>query len=155
MFGSRLARGTGAGLLLVVLSCFGNDRVAADDKDLPKDGPGEAAITFDMVSKDPAKYRGKRVIWPAVATVGWGKDVAVASNPEAKDARKHKLYAVRFDSEAQVGDLFLGGTGKITGTVAGSLTITYEVSGPGGAGKEKREEAVPLLVYPRFQPDKK
>jgi hypothetical protein len=65
------------------------------------------------------------------------------------------MYAVRFGSEKELRDLFFAGRGKLTGTVVGTLEVAYEVSGPGGEGKEKRKETVPLLEYPRFEKDKK
>lgn len=122
--------------------------------DPPKDGPGDPALTYDVVAKDPSKYVGKRVVWPALATTGSGKEAAVASNPEATDARKYKMYAVRFGTEKELQDLFFAGKARITGTVAGTLKISYEVSGPGGVGKESRTETVPLIVHPRVESEK-
>jgi hypothetical protein len=141
-------------------ACFlllaGSASLGGDPKgDLPKDGPGDPALTYDVVAKDPSKYVGKRVVWPALATTGSGKEAAVAANPDAKDARKYKMYAVRFETEKELQDLFFADKAKITGTVAGTLKISYEVSGPGGEGKEKRTETVPLIVYPKVESQKK
>jgi hypothetical protein len=139
---------------LLLLGGFAS--IAGDSKgDLPKEGAGDPALTFDVVAKDPTKYVGKRVVWPALATTGSGKEAAVAANPDAKDARKYKMYAVRFGTEKELQDLFFADKAKITGTVAGTLKITYEVSGPGGEGKEKRTEAVPLIVHPKLESGKK
>jgi uncharacterized protein (TIGR03067 family) len=121
-----------------------------------KTGPGDPAITYEMVVKDPQKYSGKRVVWPGEAQTGSGTEAAFAINAgEVNDARKYKMYAVRFAAEKETGDAFLAGRGKMTGTVAGTLTISYEVSGSGGVGKETRKESVPLLVDVQFVPDKK
>jgi hypothetical protein len=138
-------------LLLTCPASYGDDQQG----DLPKEGSGDPALTYDVVAKEPAKYLGKRVVWPALATTGSGKEAAVAANPDATDARKYKMYAVRFGSEKELQDLFFADRGKLTGTVAGTLTITYEVSGPGGEGQEKRKETVPLLVHTKFESDKK
>lgn len=133
-------------LFMIQAESFGEEKKV----DLPKEGRGDPALTYDVVAKDPAKYVGKRVVWPAMATTGSGKEAAVTSNPEATDARKYKMYAVQFEAEKELRDMFFAGKGRITGTVAGTQTITYEVSGPGGEGAEKKKETVPLLVYPKF-----
>jgi hypothetical protein len=138
-------------LLLAGPTSFGDDPKG----DLPKDGPGDPKLTYDVVAKDTSKYVGKRVVWLALATTGSKKEAAVAANPDAKDARKYKMYAVRFGTEKELQDLFFADKVKITGTVAGTLKISYEVSGPGGEGKEKRTETVPLIVHPKVESAKR
>jgi hypothetical protein len=124
------------------------------EKDLLKEGPGDAKITYDKVAKDVYKYRGKRVTWPAMPRSVGGKIATFAVNPEATNARKYKMYAVRFETEKEATDSFFEGrNGKetITATVAEPLTITYEIPGPGNVGKEWRTETMPLLMYAKFQ----
>jgi hypothetical protein len=133
----------------------GSKPTAADGRDLPKEGPGEPKITYDEVKKTPDKFRTKRVSWPARPGLSNGFDVTVAVNPEASDARKYQMYVARFASQKEVDEVFLkglsGGSWQITGTIAGTVTISYDVTGPGGVGKERRKETVPLLVHPKFE----
>lgn len=129
---------------------------SGDDRDLPAEGRADPNVTYDEVSKDPEKFRGKRVSWPARPGLSGPKrfSVIAAVNPEATDARKYRLYVAEFTSQKEVDDVFLkglgGGSWQITGTIAGKTAISYDVNGPGGVGKEQRKETVPLLVHPRF-----
>ena len=44
-----------------------------DVTSLPKEGPGDPALTYDAVRADPAKYRGKRVTWAFAPLSSEGK----------------------------------------------------------------------------------
>ncbi len=126
--------------------------------DLPRDGPGDPALDYDRVRGAPAAFRGKRVTWPAFPLAANGDRMLCGVNPEArdKDWRLFKVYNVGFASEKECGDAFHAFTFRdgttVTATVAGEETASYDVSGPGGAGKERRTGKVPLLLHPSFRP---
>jgi WD40 repeat protein len=133
---------------------------ARDDKELPKDGRGDPELTYDKVSKDPTAYRGKRVTWPGEGWAGsspgpGGKDreseVLMAANPEVGDPRLFKVYVVRLPRGGSVVDVITKGKCRVTATVVGSTSVSYDVTGPGGVDKQHKTATVPLLRYATFE----
>src|SRR6202035_5757995 len=53
----------------------------ANNTDLPKDGPGDPSLTYEVVRKDPVAYRGKRVTWPAFPVSATNAVMLSAANP--------------------------------------------------------------------------
>ena len=51
-----------------------------DTTDLPRSGPGDAALTYDVVNSDPAKHRGRRVTWSFAPLSCEGKRMMCALN---------------------------------------------------------------------------
>jgi hypothetical protein len=127
-----------------------------DDKTLPSDGPGDPALTYDEVSKNPAKHRGKRVTWPFVFCSA-ENETALGSldAPAARRPGAYGMYLVKFSSTqeagATVGSAFSSGS-TITGTVSGEVETGLASRDRFGALLEKIPKArLPLLLYPVYK----
>ena len=129
-----------------------DEPIAIDD--LPREGPGDPTISYEDVRKDPGSFRGKRVTWKALPVAGESSAttnrVMCAINPEINDFLLYRMFNVDVASGAMIPRLLGAGATKVTGTIAGNVAVTYDVNGPGGVGKEKRSESIPLLVFATF-----
>ncbi|MFL5342901.1 MAG: hypothetical protein ACJ8F7_22430 [Gemmataceae bacterium] len=129
----------------------------ADTTNLPKDGPGDPALTYDVVKSDPAKYRGKRVTWAFAPLSSEGKRIMCALDMnEAIGPRHAGIYVVEFALDKEVGDAFHAAAfqagSTITATVAGSVDQFLAVrDAKGERQKEIPKVNVPLLVHPAFK----
>jgi hypothetical protein len=123
---------------------------------LPKDGPGDPTLTYDVVAKDPAKYRGKRVAWAFDPCSAEGARMMCALKLDDAIGPRHSgIYVARFESEKEAQDVFLAGAeqpgGTITGTVVGQIDQFLVVKGADGtAQKDIPKITVPLLVFPTY-----
>lgn len=128
-----------------------------DTSNLPKDGPGDPALTYDMVKADPAKYRGKRVTWAFAPLSSERKRIVCALDMnEAIGPRHAGIYVVEFGSDKEVGHAFnavafqAGST--VTATVAGQVDQFLVVRDAKGVPqKDTPKVTVPLLVYPTYK----
>ncbi len=125
-----------------------------DAKALPRDGPGDPALTYDMVNKDPVKHRGKRVTWSFVPLSSQGKSMMCAVNmSDAMGPRHYGIYVVEFASDKEAGAVFMATAAKpgstVTATVAGTIDQFLVIRGPDGvAQKDIPKVTVPLLLFP-------
>jgi hypothetical protein len=124
-----------------------------DATDLPKEGAGDPALTYDVVKSNPDKYRGKRVTWAfSPLSSSEATRVMCALDMNQAIAPPHAgIYVVEFASNAAVGDAFFAakaGT-TVTATVAGRVDQFLAVrDGKGVQQKDVPKVSVPLLVYP-------
>jgi hypothetical protein len=140
---------------------FDEDRPVRDAADLPKTGPGDPELTYAKVAENPPAFRGQRVTWTAIPMTGAvpneegaESELLFAVNPEAGDARRFKVYLVKFPKGGvKFLDIFTKGKGAVTGTIVGDVSVSYDATGPGGVGKEKKSGKVPLLRHATFQAD--
>ncbi len=127
-----------------------------DAKDLPTEGLGDPARTYDVVNADPAKHRGKRVAWSFAPLSVEGKRMMCSLNMnDAMGPRHYGIYVVEFASEKAAVDAlelaFKPGS-TVTGTIAGQVDQFLVVRGRDGvAQKEIPKVTVPLLLYPAYK----
>jgi hypothetical protein len=128
-----------------------------DTKGLPREGPGDSALTYDVVKADPAKYRGKRVTWAFAPLSSEGKRIMCALDMnEAIGPRHAGIYVVEFASDKEVGDAFNAAAfqagSTVTATVAGQVDQFLVVRDAKGVPqKDIPKVTVPLLVYPTYK----
>jgi hypothetical protein len=125
-----------------------------DTKGLPREGPGDPALTYDVVNKNTARHRGKRVTWSFDPCSGEGKRVMCALNMnDAIGPRHYGIYVVEFASEEEVAAAFVFKSGStLTGTIAGEVDQFLVVRGPDGvAQKDIPKVTVPLLLFPIYR----
>jgi hypothetical protein len=129
----------------------------ANDTPLPTEGPGDPSLTYELVSKDPAKYRGKRVTWAFFPLSSEGKQMMCGLDErEAMGPQHAGIYVVEFASDQEAGDVFLAMSFKpgstLTGTVSGSIDQFLAVRNPDGTPqKDIPKVTVPLLVHPEYK----
>jgi hypothetical protein len=128
-----------------------------DLNSLPKDGPGDSALSYDVVSAGPVKYRGKRVTWVFAPLSAEGKRMMCALDmKDAMGPRHSGIYVVEFASDREAGDAFQAAAFKpgstITGTVAGQIDQFLVIRGRDGVPqKDIPKVTVPLLVHPAYK----
>jgi hypothetical protein len=124
------------------------------DADLPKDGEGDPSLTYDVVRKNPAAFRGKRVTWAFMSSSAKGNRILGALDRDAAvPPPHHGLYVVEFAADKDVGRIF-GETAfakgaSVTATVAGEVDqflVVRDKSVP--VPKDIPQVKVPLLVHP-------
>lgn len=128
----------------------------ADITNLPKEGPGDSALTYDVVKADPAKYRGKRVTWALAPLSSEGKRMMCGLDMnEAIGPRHAGIYVVEFASDKEVGAAFRAafqGGSTVTATVAGQVDQFLVVRDAKGVPqKDIPKVTVPLLVHPTYK----
>lgn len=115
----------------------------------------DSPVSYDDVQKQPAAHAGKRVTWPALACAGESgagvnRILCAVNADEVKDAQQYRVFAVDLGSGQEIVDLLRRGPASVTGTVEGVATVSYDVTGPGGANPQKRTVTVPLLSKATF-----
>ena len=128
------------------------------DESLPRDGPGDPALTYEVVSKNPGKYRGRRVTW-SFAPCSTENETMLCSlyEPAARKPGADGMYLVRFASieEASNGGLLMAGFSggsTITGTVAGEVDTGLVQRDRLGVVQDKTPKAkLPMLLYPVYK----
>jgi hypothetical protein len=129
-----------------------------DEKALPRDGPGDPALTYAEVSKIIAKYRGKRVTWAFVPCSSENNTMLCSLDvPAARRSGADGMYLVRFGTEQEMRPLFLeagfSSGATITGTVAEEVETGVTSRDRFGAILENIPKArLPLLLYPVYKP---
>jgi hypothetical protein len=77
------------------------------DADLRKDGAGDPSLTYDVVRKNPAAFRGKRVTWAFMSSSAKGNRILGALDRDAAvPPPHHGLYVVEFAADQDVGRVF-------------------------------------------------
>ena len=126
----------------------------ADAQHLPQDGPGDPALTYEVVKENTAKHRGKRVTWAFVPCSSDGKRMMCALNFNDAVGPKHEgIYVVEFASEKEAADAFFAAKpgSTLTGTIAGEVDQFLVVKGPDGVTrKDIPKVTVPLLLFPKY-----
>jgi hypothetical protein len=130
------------------------------DKALARDGPGDLTLTFDEVSKNPAKYRGKRVTWPFVPCSTENETMLCSLDaPAERRPGATRMYLVKFASVQEASNdrllltaAFSSGS-TITGTVAGEVETNLVHRDRLGVPQSNMPRVrLPLLLYPVYTP---
>jgi hypothetical protein len=128
-----------------------------DTTNLPKEGPGDPALTYDVVNADPGKYRGKRVTWAFAPLSSEGKRIMSALDMNEAIGPHHAgIYVVEFASDNEVGDAFHAAAfqegSTVTATVMGQVDQFLVVRDAKGVPqKDIPKVTVPLLAYPKYK----
>lgn len=127
----------------------------AKDDALPRDGAGDPALTYEVVSKNPAKYRGKRVTWSFVPCSTENEAMLCSLHaPAARKPGAGGMYVVRFPSVKEAGNpsLLMAGFSAgstVTATIAGETEMTLVQRDRLGTPQNITPNAkLPLLIFP-------
>jgi hypothetical protein len=128
-----------------------------DTTNLPKEGPGDPTLTYDLIKADPGKYRGKRVTFAFAPLSSEGKRMMCGLDMNAALGPDHAgIYVVEFPSDVEAGEAFnavafqAGST--VTATVAGQVDQFLVVRDAQGTPQQDIPKVtVPLLVFPTYK----
>jgi hypothetical protein len=116
-------------------------------------GPADPSLTYQIVAKNPLKYKGKRVKWigqcgtGSFKKTGSGSVVANAVFVDPSTDFNVEIRAFSANGESEMDRfLFFGKTFWVTGTVVGTKKIKMTVG-----GHNEIELEVPELRYAKFE----
>ena len=121
-------------MALVVLSCSNSS------------GPGDPALTYDLVKQDVNAYKGKRVRWygrqVSFESKGGVARATFANMKQWQSGGDMQPFVVQIDSDRVPPEL--SGEGWVSGTIEGTHTVGITLGSPSGR-ETTNPQTVPLL----------
>jgi hypothetical protein len=125
---------------LVALSCSNSS------------GPGDPALTYDLVKQDVNAYKGKRVRWygrqVSFESTGGVTRATFANMKQWQTGGDMQPFVVEIKSDRVPPEL--SGEGWVSGTVEGTRTVGITLGSPSGR-ESTRPQTVPLLSNPELE----
>jgi len=154
-----------AAIICIAAGCNRSSPLTSDavDRSLPTSGAGDPALTVELVSKDVATHKGKRVRWfghqmSFESTSGGGEQKTMYTYADVaawqSGGSLHPFVVQMSSQKGEPGKMPSLGDAPmdawVTGTVAGTHTIGLTRGSPSGS-ESTSPEIVPLLVYAQFE----